>query len=74
MRDAPDGVKLLYKLVSEVYGNLPIFAVKPELLFSTNDTVNYIYEGKGKQKYVFRLVASISFKKAGTRSRYRTGN
>ena len=74
MRDAPDGVELLYKLVSDVYGNLPIFAVKPELLFSTDDTVNYIYEGKGETKDVFRLVASKALKKAGTRSKYKTGN
>ena len=40
MREAPEGVKLLYKLVTDVYGSLPIYPVKPELLFSTDDTVN----------------------------------
>ena len=41
------------------------------MVLSTDDTVNYIYEGKGKENDSFRLVASKSVAKAGTRSKYK---
>ena len=63
MSTAPEGVRFLYKKVSQHHNYLPIFAVRPELLFSTDDTVNYIYEGKGKGKDQFSLVASKALKK-----------
>ena len=47
-REAAEGLKLLYNMVSDVNENLPIYPVKPELLFVTDDTVNYIYEGEGR--------------------------
>ena len=40
--------KILYNLVSKFYRNKLIITVKPELVFSINETVNYIFEGKGK--------------------------
>ena len=70
MKVADEGVLLLYKLVSKLYNNLPILLVKPELLFSTDDTVNYIYDGLGNDKDEFRLVTSKTIAKSGTRSRY----
>ena len=45
MKVADGGVSLLYKLVSKLYDNLPILPIKLELMFSTDDTVNYVYDG-----------------------------
>ena len=70
MKVADEGVLLLYKLVSKLYNNLPILPVKLELMFSIDDTVNYIYDGLGNDNDEFRLVASKSISKAGKRSRY----
>ena len=70
MRVADEGINLLYKSVSEFYNNLPTLPVKPELVFSTDDTVNYIYDGFGNNKDEFRLVASNEILKTGTRFRY----
>ena len=70
MKVADEGVSILYKLISKLYNNLPILPVKPELFFSTDDTVNYIYNGLGNDKDEFRLVASKLIAKSGTRSRY----
>ena len=69
--DVSDGVKMLYKMVCEAYGNdVPILPVRPELILSTDDTVQYIFEGKGELNNLFRLVSSKAILKAGTRSKY----
>ena len=47
MKVTDEGVSLLYKLVSKLYDNLPILPIKLELMFSTDDTVNYFYDGIG---------------------------
>ena len=61
----------MYEMVRKSYGNLPIMAVKPHLVLSTDDTVNYIFEGTSSGKEEFRLVGSNSLKKAGSRSKYK---
>ena len=47
-------------MVRKSYGNLPIMAVKPHLVLSTDDTVNYIFDGTSSGKGEFRLVSSNS--------------
>ena len=47
-----------------------IFPIRPDLTLSTDDTVQYIFEGKGEAQDSFRLVASKALEKAGTRSKY----
>ena len=70
--ETPKGVQLIYNLISKTYGDLPIIPVLPCMIFSTDDTVNYIYEGEGKKEDVFRLVSNNALKTAGVRSKYRT--
>ena len=70
MKVADEGVSLLHKLVYNLYNNLHILPVKLEIMFSTDDTVNYIYDGQGNDNDEFQLVASKSISKAGKRSRY----
>ena len=70
MKEADEGVSLLNKLVSKLYNNLFILPVQLELICSRNDTVNYIYNCLGNDKYEFRLVASKTIPKAEIRSKY----
>ena len=70
--DVPPGAQLMYRMVAKAYGkDVPIIPVRPEMILSTDDTVQYIFEGKGQKKDLFRLVASKAFKKAGTRSKFK---
>ena len=70
MEDAPIGVKLMYDLVRKHYG-CPIYPVKPQYILSTDDTVVYVFEGKGRENEHFRLVSTKSIAKSGTMSKYR---
>ena len=58
-------------MISKVNGDLPIRPVRPELIFSTDDTVNYIFEGKGTVNDCFRLVGTKALQSGGTRSKYK---
>ena len=66
----PNGVKMLYKLIRNAYNNLPIIPVKPQYIFSTDDTVVYAFEGLGTKEEKFRLVSVKSKRNAGSRSVY----
>lgn len=46
MEDAPIGVKIMYDLVRKHYG-CPIYPVKPEYMYSTDDAVVYVFKGEG---------------------------
>ena len=47
VRKTSIGVKKLYKVVTEIYGNLPVSPIHPELILSVDDTVNFIFGVKG---------------------------
>lgn len=70
VKERSDGVQLLFDLVSKVYTNAPIFIVYPDLVFPTDDTVQYIFEGKGKTKHAFTLASNLTERQAGTRVKY----
>ena len=72
MKDAPTGVKMLYDMVSKAHGNLPVIPIKTQYIYSSDDTVMYVFEGKGKDKDLFRLVSSKALKHAGTNSKYQS--
>ena len=67
IRKVSIGLKKLHKVVTKIYDNLPVFPIHPELILSTDDTVNYILEGKGGKNGIFRLVASKENTYDGTR-------
>eukprot|EP00957_Ditylum_brightwellii_P124933 9524057-Ditylum_brightwellii.AAC.1 len=46
---ASEGVQMKHAMLSTAYGNLPLFYIKPEYIFSMDNTVKYIYEGKGTE-------------------------
>ena len=65
-----NGVKLMYNLVCKCNKNLPMIPLRPEYVYSSDDTTTYCYEGKGENKASFVLVGSNTMTKSGTRSRY----
>ena len=44
-------------MVCKVHRNLPIFVAHPHLVMSSDDTVQYIFEGKGEKDEPYRLVS-----------------
>lgn len=51
-----DSVRILYKMISKVNSDLSIIPVQPELILSTDDNMNYNFEGKCEENDVLRLV------------------
>ena len=72
-KNLPEGVSLLYKLISKSYGkNVPLIPFKLSQITSTYDTTNYIHKGvSGGDKAKFQLVASQALEEAGRRSKYK---
>ena len=56
----------LHKVVTKIYGNLTVFLIRPELILSKDDTVNYILEVKWSYNGSFILVASKENTNTGT--------
>ena len=71
IRKASIGVKKLHKVVTKIYYNLPVFPIHSDLILSTDDTVNYIFEGKGSDNGSFRLISSKENTNSVTRSNYK---
>ena len=72
MKDAPIGVKMLYDMVSKAHGNLPVIPIKTQYIYLSDDTVMYVFERKGKDNDLFRLVSSKTLKHAGSNSKYQS--
>eukprot|EP00957_Ditylum_brightwellii_P042995 3257007-Ditylum_brightwellii.AAC.1 len=53
------------KMLSAAYGNLLFFYVKPEYIFSTDNTMINDYEDKGTKSDKFRLVSRSALSKQG---------
>ena len=70
MKDATVGVKMLYSMVSKAHGNWPVIPIKIQYIYSSDDTVIYAFENKGKDNDLFRLVSSKDLKDTGTRSKF----
>jgi hypothetical protein len=73
IRNAPEGAQKVFDLVQEAHGGLPIFPIKPSHMTTTDDTVAYVFDGKGMGKDLFCLLSQKSNKKAGTLSKYSQG-
>ena len=74
VKECAKGVRTLFDMVCKVHNNLPIFVAHPHLVMSSDDTVQYIFEGKGEKDEPYRLVSSQSQKEAGTRAKYKVNN
>ena len=45
--ETSEGVRKLFDIITKFYNDSPIFVAHPELVLSTDDTVQYIFECKG---------------------------
>ena len=62
VKESTEGVAMLFKMMQKIHNGTPLFVIPPELLFSTDDTVQYIFERKGIKKDRFRLASAMSQK------------
>jgi hypothetical protein len=68
-----EGARLLMDLVSKANRGIPVCPIKPQYLFSMDDTVQYVYEGESEeQKADFFISSKKSLAEKDTRSQYRT--
>ena len=63
--------RALYELTRRARGGAPIWAVKPQLLFSTDDTTTFIFDGKDGKKGKWVFASDTAVKNRGTSSIYR---
>ena len=47
MKDVPVGIKMLYDMASKAHENLPVIPIKTPYIYSSADTIIYVFEGKG---------------------------
>jgi hypothetical protein len=62
--------RALYELVKRARGGAPIWAVKPQLLFSTDDTTTYIFDGKAGEKANWVVASDTAVMNRGTQAIY----
>ena len=65
---------MMYKIIRESYGNFNILLIKPQYIFSTDDTVVYIFEGCAEDNDKFTLVSKKLLKYCGNQSKYTLPN
>ena len=70
IKTLPESTKMLLHMVSAAWGT-PVFPVLPELIISTDDTTEYIFEGTMNEKPKFVLATKTAVSKRGTNSLYR---
>ena len=47
---------MIYRMTRKAYDDLPIRPVKPQNLYSTDDTECYVFEGKEKNDYLLGML------------------
>lgn len=68
-----DGAKLLLDRVSKTNDGIPVCPIKPQYCFSTDDTVQYVFEGQSRQWSTdYFLSSKKSLAEKGMRSQYQT--
>ncbi len=70
LKEVDDKCRLLYDMVVNALG-VSVYPVKPEYIYSTDDTTCYIFEGEYKGKDKWTLVTNDSIRKSGTNAVYR---
>jgi hypothetical protein len=70
LRNVDAKCRLLYDLVQDALG-VSVYPVKPEYIYSTDDTTCYIFEGKVNGQDKWTLVTNESIRNSGTNAVYR---
>ena len=71
IRNLPDDTQLLYDLVTDACIDIPMFPVQPELITSTDESTQYIFEGNKAHQDKFTLVTKESNGVRGTNAIYK---
>ena len=58
------------EIVSKLNNNMPCMPINPNLVFSTDDTMMYVYEGIEEKKFKWRIVNVNAYKNKGQMSMY----
>ena len=64
--------KALYGLMKKARGGAPIWAVQPDLLFSTDDTTTFVFDGKLGKNGKWKVASDTAVKNSGTNALYKT--
>ncbi len=64
LKSLPDATRKLYDLVTDFFGT-PLYPVQLWLLYSTDDTMEYIYDGTKKAYFPYVLTTGTSISKRG---------
>jgi hypothetical protein len=70
LKSLPEATRKLYDLVTDFFG-APVYPVQPWLLYSTDDTTEYIYDGTKKAYVPYVLTTGTSISKQGTHAVYK---
>ncbi len=70
IKSLPESTKMLLDMVSAAWGT-SVYPVLPELIVSTDDTTEYIFEGTQNKEPMFVLATKMSIGKRGTISLFR---
>ena len=70
IKTLPESTKILIDMVSTAWGT-SVFPVLPELIISTDDTTEYIFEGMVNEQPKFVLTTNMAVSKQGKKSLYR---
>ena len=71
LENASFQTRALYELVRRARGGAPIWAIRPQLLFSTDDTTAYIFDGKAGKEGKWVFASDTAIRNRGTQSIYR---
>jgi len=71
LRRLPEDTQLLYDLVTNACNGIPMFPVRPELITSTDESTQYIFDGQRAHKEKFTLVTKTSNRVRGTNAVYK---
>ncbi len=66
----PDATRKLYNFVTDFFGT-PVYPVQPWLLYSTDDTMEYIYDGTKKAYVPYVLPTGTLMSKRGMHAVYK---
>ena len=67
----PKTTMMLYDMVLDSYNGVPVFPVHSELIFSMDESSQYVCKGHKVEDDAFRLVVKSSCERRGTNAMYK---
>ena len=70
VKKIPISVSIMIKIGNQAWGEVLETPVKPQCVFSIDDTIVYTYEGNSNMQDIFHVVLTKSLDVAGNQSKY----